>query len=150
MIAAVFHLAANPPTGLIAVQESETTVSISWTPPTAGDTVTGYRIFYQPNSSVNVSARVTHYTINNLEPNVTYSITMIALSEHLPSELAGPITPIYSTKVKPRGRSCCELLNCLKLQPWSCPHATPPQEPGNKAGFYCANHFYTVYVSNMV
>ena len=100
-------IAADPPTGLTAVKESETTVSVSWKPPTCGDTVTGYKIFYQLSKSVTVNASVTQYTIINLEPNITYPITMMALSEHLPSAVVGPVIPL--TEMKPHGKSCCQL-----------------------------------------
>ena len=102
-------IAADPPTGLTAVKESETTVKVSWTPPTCGDTVTGYQIFYQRSNSVIVTASVTQYTIINLEPNINYPITMMALSEHLPSAVVGPVIPRNIIEIEPHGKSCCQL-----------------------------------------
>ena len=99
-------LAADPPTGLTAVKESETTVNVSWTPPTCGDAVTGYQIFYQLSNSVTVNASVTQYAIINLEPNITYPITMMALSEHLPSAVVGPVIPLNTTETHD-GKSWC-------------------------------------------
>ena len=98
---------ADPPTGLTAVKEDEAKVKVSWTPPTGGDTVTAYQIFYQHSSSVIVNASVTQYVITDPELNITHPITMVALSEHLPSEVVGPVTPISSAEMKPHGKSCC-------------------------------------------
>ena len=101
---------ANPPTGLTAVKEDEQKVKVSWTPPTGGNTVTGYQIFYQRNNSVIVNASVTQYVITDPEPNVTYPITMVALSEHLPSEVVGPVFPINITGMGLYGISMLDYL----------------------------------------
>ena len=55
--------------------------------------MTGYRIFYQTvgdQGSVDVGASTTEYTITSLVVNDTYIITLVALSEHLPSAIVGP------------------------------------------------------------
>ena len=88
------------------MKEGETTVNVSWTPPICDDTVTGYKIFYQRSNSVTVNASVTQYAIINLEPNITYPITMMALSEHLPSAVVGPVIPRNITETHD-GKSWC-------------------------------------------
>lgn len=98
-------IVANPPTGLTAVRESETEVTVSWIPPADGDTVTGYQIFYQDKESVIVDASVIRYTISNLEPKITYSVTMVALSAHLPSTVVGPVTPLNNFTERDLGKT---------------------------------------------
>ena len=84
---------ANSPTNLTAEQVNSTIIRVSWTPPDSGSTVTGYRIYYQTvgnQGSVDVGASTTEYTITSLVVNDTYIITLVALSEHLPSAIVGP------------------------------------------------------------
>ena len=88
-----FFTGPNSPTNLTAEQVNSTAIRVSWTPPTSGSTVTGYRIYYQTvenQGSVDVGASTTEYTITSLVVNDTYIITLVALSEHLPSAIVGP------------------------------------------------------------
>ena len=70
---------------------------MSWESP--GDPVTGYVIYYQPKGGPVISDRVfggetdTH-SLDGLQRGVTYYISLVALSPHLPSPLVGPITVI--------------------------------------------------------
>ena len=87
--------APNPPTDLMVVQASATSVTVSWTPPTDSTGVTGYQIFYNENGgseqSKDVSGASTNMdTITGLTTGSTYSITILATSDDLPSELVGP------------------------------------------------------------
>ena len=86
--------AAAPPTQLTAVQGSDpTTVNVSWTVPVSGDSVTGYRIYYQTEGdqgSVDVSARATQHVLTGLCGGRNYSIYLVALSAQLPSPVVGP------------------------------------------------------------
>jgi len=87
--------AAEPPTGLNVEQVGPTSVRVSWTAPISVATVTGYQIYYQAEGdwgSVSVDAGVTNTTLSNLQNGLTYSITMVALSMHLPSSVVGPHT----------------------------------------------------------
>ena len=64
-----------------------------------GDPVTGYVIYYQPEggavSSDMVSGGKTEtHLLDGLQRGVTYNISIVALSLHLPSLLVGPVTPI--------------------------------------------------------
>ena len=97
-----FHAAANAPTGLAAEVVEDASISISWTAPTSGATVTGYRINYQeedaqdriinPNS-MDVDASTTEHNITLvLTAGHSYVITVRALSRQLPSPAVGPPT----------------------------------------------------------
>ena len=96
----VFHwlflnAVAGEPTDL-AAESNSTHVTVSWKSP--GGPVTGYVIYYQPeagryNSSVHVSGGETEsHSLDCLERGVTYYISIVALSDHLPSPLVGPVT----------------------------------------------------------
>ena len=70
-------------------------ITVSWQSPVMSDPVTGYVIYYQPQggavSSDEVSGGVSHL-LEGLQRGVTYNISIVALSEHLPSPLVGPVT----------------------------------------------------------
>ena len=87
-------LVASPPTDLTAVQTGPTSIDVSWTPPTPLGDTTGYIIYYTNDDntdSVNVttdnSSTVAH-TLTNLQNacGETYNISIIATSQHLPSD----------------------------------------------------------------
>ena len=85
--------AADPPTSLNVERVSPTSVRVSWTAPLSVATVIGYQIFYQAEGdwgNVSVDAGVTSTTLSNLRNGLTYNITMVALSMHLPSSVVGP------------------------------------------------------------
>ena len=97
-----FYAAANAPTGLAAEVVEDASISISWTAPTSGATVTGYRVHYHeedaqdriinPNS-MDVSASTTEHNITLfLTAGHRYVITVCALSRQLPSPVVGPPT----------------------------------------------------------
>ena len=96
------YIVAREPTNLTAViSESNSThvdITVSWESP--GDPVTdGYVINYQPKGGPVISDSVfggetdTH-SLDGLQRGVTYYISLVALSPHLPSPLVGPITVI--------------------------------------------------------
>ena len=97
------YAAANAPTGLAAKIVKNIHVRVSWTAPTSGALVTGYRIVYQAEndkgrvinewSVTTVDASVTEYNITHgLTAGHRYVITVRALSGHLPSPAVGPPT----------------------------------------------------------
>jgi len=94
--------AAEPPTGLNVEPVSSTSIRVSWTASPSVAAVTGYQIYYQAEGdwgSVAVDANMTNYTLSNLQNGLTYNITMVALSIHLPSSVVGPQTlgkPLFS------------------------------------------------------
>ena len=91
---------AGEPTNLTAanISESNSTHEDNWESPDDNDTI-GYIIYYQPKGGPVISDRVfggetdTH-SLDGLQRGVTYYISLVALSPHLPSPLVGPITVI--------------------------------------------------------
>ena len=89
--------AADHPTVLTAEQlpQEPGSFRVSWTPPTSLANLTGYRIYYSgagDSGILDTGASTTEVTIDNRTDGVTYTITMVALSPHLPSPVVGPVT----------------------------------------------------------
>ena len=92
-----FCTAVDHPTSLAAerLQEDSGSFRVLWTPPAFTANLTGYRIYYSganDSGSVDVDASATNITIDNRITGVTYSITIVALTPHLPSSVVGPTT----------------------------------------------------------
>ena len=90
------YTAADIPTDLTAEQlpQEPGSFRVSWTPPASSANLTGYHIYYSganDSGSVDVGASATNITIDSRKPGVTYTITMVALSPHLPSPVIGPV-----------------------------------------------------------
>ena len=95
---AVFSTAANPPMDLtVTTSEGRSTISVFWSSPIGGDAVTGYLVYYHhPNHNVTIMKRAS----NDLSATFTeltttqrvYTVSIQALSEHLPSIVVGPVT----------------------------------------------------------
>ena len=84
-----FFSAASTPTNLMAVQEGPTGIRFSWIPPTPLGDTTGYRIYYSGGSSgsVDVSGGSTdNHLLTGLQNGVSYTISIVGTSEHLPSD----------------------------------------------------------------
>ena len=78
----------GPPTGVTAVQSGPTSVSVSWTVPTSGGPVTRYDIYYVANGGPSTSGGSTNsnsYVLTNLQVEVQYNISVIAVGTFLPS-----------------------------------------------------------------
>ena len=97
--------AAGSPSNLNAIQIDPTSFRISWSPPA---TVTGYQVYWiggggadSGNMSVGTVDRIV--TITGRTPGLTYDITIVALSDHLPSPAAAVIMYTLS---KPRSVGC--------------------------------------------
>ena len=91
-----FGTAAESPFDLTVEQPLQEPGSfrVSWTPPASLANLTVYHIYYSganDSGSVDVGASTTNITIGSRKPGVTYTITLVALSPHLPSSLIGPI-----------------------------------------------------------
>ena len=73
----------------MAVQEGPTNVRVSWSPPSLLGDTTGYRISYSGSNSgsvdVNDGSTSTH-TLTGLENGVSYTISIVGTSLHLPSD----------------------------------------------------------------
>ena len=85
--------AAGSPTNLNAAQVNLTSFSVSWTPPA---TSTGYQVYWSGGGgydSGNMSARADDrtVTITGRTPGLTYNITIVAFSDHLPSTVVGAV-----------------------------------------------------------
>ena len=91
------HTVASAPTGITVVQEGFSSVRVSWSPPTPLGDTTGYRIYYRGGSSgsVDVSGGFTddvsggstdNHLVTGLQIGAGYTITLVATSQHLPSE----------------------------------------------------------------
>ena len=84
---------AGEPTHVSVVQESETSILVTWV--SQGDPVTGYKIFFEPGggSEEVTGGNTESYLLENLQSGEDYNISIVALSAHLPSTVVGPITP---------------------------------------------------------
>ena len=94
---ALLCTAADHPTDLSAEQlpQEPGSFRVSWTPPASLINLTGYCIKYRgagDSGSMDVGASATEVTIDNCTAGVTYTITIVALSPHLPSPVVGPVT----------------------------------------------------------
>ena len=91
--------AASEPHGVTAIQETPTTIRVLWAAPTSGAPPTGYRVYYSTESEdqfsheVMIGASGRGYLLTGLQSDLVYRISIMALSEHLPSPVIGPITP---------------------------------------------------------
>ena len=83
----LYTAAPAPPTSVTAVQEGPTSVTVSWT---QSGTVTEYWIYYvsaggEDSGSAGPITGTSH-TLDSLLDGLTYTITVIAVGGHLPSE----------------------------------------------------------------
>ena len=93
------HTVAGEPTHLTCiVSYSNTThadITVSWVKPLAGNT-TGYVVYYQSNgeqmSDKVVGEDTEAHLIEGVRSGLTYYISIVALSQHLPSPLVGPVS----------------------------------------------------------
>ena len=85
--------AAGSPTSLNAAQVNLTSFRVSWTPPA---TVTGYQVYWSggggyDSGNMSMGADDTTVHVTDRIPELTYNITIVALSEHLPSPVVGAV-----------------------------------------------------------
>ena len=83
----VKSIGANSPTSLTPQRVNSTSIRVTWTPPSSGPTVTGYRIYYQTvgnQETVELGANITEYRITSAMTG-RYIITLVAVSDYLPS-----------------------------------------------------------------
>ena len=95
----MFTVVAREPANLIAIISSSNSthvnVTVSWKSPAA--VTTDYVIYYHPKTegpviseSVTGGHRESH-SLTGLQRGHTYNISIVALSQHLPSPLVGPV-----------------------------------------------------------
>ena len=84
-------IAASAPTDLTAVQDGPTSILVSWSPPDLLGDTTGYRIDYSTNhssDSVTIDGGSTdNFTLTDLQNGATYTISIVATSQSLPSDI---------------------------------------------------------------
>ena len=118
--------APGPPSGLTASQNGLESALVSWTAPSGAAAVTGYTIYYQQEggerSSVSAGASDTSSTISGLIKGATYSITIVASSDTLPSTVTGPQTITigthyahWTTQCVPPTRSVAVVMMCTTV-----------------------------------
>lgn len=76
------HTVASNPTNLRAVQDSPTSISVSWTPPSPLGVTTGYRISYSASNdsgieSIDGGDRASH-RLSGLNNGDTYTISILS------------------------------------------------------------------------
>ena len=98
---------ASSPTNLMAVQEGLTSIRVSWSPPTPLGDTTGYRIDYSDSDSsdcVNVSGGSTdNYLLTGLQNGDSYTISIIATSQHHPSDAVDDQVTLSETLITEYG-----------------------------------------------
>ena len=91
--------AAGPPTGLATEVVGNTSIHVFWNAPISRAAVKGYRISFQTkgnkgshidHTSVEIGSNATQYISDGHTAGHHYSITIVALSKHLPSSVVGP------------------------------------------------------------
>ena len=99
---------ASPPINLTVELAGTNNINVSWTTPASGPAVIGFRMYYQAQGdrgTVDLNATSTEYSITNCIIEQQYNITVVALSENLPSTLVGPesitIGEIYMVMLVP-------------------------------------------------
>ncbi len=106
--------AAGPPTDFSAVQvDGTTSVMVSWTAPTSGDTPTGYRIYYQEAGDstvipIDAGPTATGHLLEDLSAGTTYTIRMLTRSQHLPSSVTDPEMVTIGRYISGRSQSDSE------------------------------------------
>ena len=95
----LISIVAEEPASLTAVisesNSAHANITVSWKSP--GDPVTDYVIYYQSKGGPVISDRVSGgetetHSLDGLQRGVTYYISIVALSPHLPSPLVGLTT----------------------------------------------------------
>ena len=81
---------ASGPTGMEVKQEDPTSVRVSWLPPSPPGHTTGYTILYSTGERADTreisGAGVSEARLAGLVVGGEYSISLLATSQHLPSE----------------------------------------------------------------
>ena len=87
------HTAAGEPTRLNAADLlSSGRIIVTWTPPSGS--VTGYTLFLEPGGvEVTVSSSSNNHAFEGLPSGTQYMVSLVALSDQLPSMVVGPVAP---------------------------------------------------------
>lgn len=93
-----FFLELDAPTNLQFINETDTTIIVTWTPPRAR--IAGYRLTVgltrggQP-KQYNVGPSSTQYPLRNLQPGSEYSATLVAVKG---SQQSPRVTGVFTTR----------------------------------------------------
>ena len=83
---------ASPPSD-ITVTTTLSTVMVSWPAPNSVDVVTGYLVYSShPDYNMTFNTTENSYIISENSSQRVYTVSVQALSEHLPSAIVGPVT----------------------------------------------------------
>ena len=118
----------------MAVQEGLTSIQVSWSPPTPLGDTTGYRIYYSGGSSGSVivsGGSTDNYLLTGLQNGESYTISIVATSQHLPSESVVHNIALGET----RG-----LMDHLVYKSCKCDIIHTPSRNSKPAGCYCDYH----------
>ena len=77
-----------PPTGVTAVQDGPTSITVTWTPPDPLDGITGYTISFTGGSSGSETVsdgNTMSHTLTGLTNGLTYTISIVATTNGLSS-----------------------------------------------------------------
>ena len=87
------HTAAGEPTRLNAVDLlTSGSILVTWTPPSGS--VTGYTVFLEPGGvGVPVPSSSNSHMFEGLQSGTQYMVSLVALSDQLPSMVVGPLAP---------------------------------------------------------
>ena len=85
----------RPNTVISGSNAAHVNVTVSWESP--GGDVSGYMIYYQTEGGPVISDKVSGgeretHSLDGLQRGVTYNISILARSQHLPSPLVGPVS----------------------------------------------------------
>ena len=104
---------ADPPSNLSVTQVSPTSIIVSWTAPSPGATVTGYRMYYRAvadQGNTDLLANETEHILLGLQCGLSYTITMLTKSHHLPSHLSSSVRATLGMAIKILCTSLCSML----------------------------------------
>ncbi|KAJ7345021.1 hypothetical protein JRQ81_000971 [Phrynocephalus forsythii] len=112
----------DSPTNLRLVNETDSTVLVTWRPPRAR--ITGYHLSVGPTTGgqpkqYNVGASATRYLVRNLQPGSEYTVTLVAIKGN---QQSSPATGVFSTHIdRPKGLTFTEVdVDSIKIA-WESP-----------------------------
>jgi len=100
-----FCTAVEPPTDIVVYQSVPNTLHVSWTSPSPLAYATGYRIYYNGDDGSSgtldvIGGSSRNQTLRGLPSSVSYTLSIVTLSFHLPSAVVQYQEPIPISKHK--------------------------------------------------
>ena len=110
-----FNLGTPPPTDVTAVQDGPTSITVTWTPPSPLDGITGYTISYTgggSNNETTVSGGNTMgHTLTGLTNGENYTISIVGTTNA--NGLSSP--PVQATVSLGMFHICCQCYECVQF-----------------------------------